>query len=292
MTDEFRWVSVVIPVLNAAMTLSTQLEALVAQTYGGAWEVVVADNGSDDGTKRIALSFSHRLPALKVVDASDRRGIGHARNVGAGAARGEFIAFCDGDDVVEPTWLEALVEAGRRCDVVGGHLDYMSLNSAKTRAWRPAPLEDGLPVSLKFLPYAVGANFGVRASVLRALDGWREDLTICGDDIDFSWRAQLECFRLCYARDAVVRYRYRGDPLGTARQFYNYGLMQPGRFREFRRFGVPTNDWKSAIKEWLWILAHAPDLLSTDERRGVWMRKAAYRYGRLVGSIRQRVVYL
>lgn len=288
----FELVAVVIPVLNAARTLGAQLEALSTQSYPGAWEVLVVDNGSSDGTDELALSWSDRLPGLRVVYALDKQSLSHARNVGSRAARGDFIAFCDGDDLVEPGWLEAIVEVGQSCDLVGGHLDWVSLNSPMARAWRPPPAGDGLPISLGFLPYAVGANCGVRTEVWQVLGGWREDLAICGDDIDFSWRAQLASYRLGYAPKAVVRYRYRDNATATARQFYNYGRAQPGRYKEYREFGVPPNDWKWAIREWTRIGLHSVDLLRSDERKGIWMRRMAYRWGRLIGSLREGVLYL
>ncbi|MGH8872817.1 MAG: glycosyltransferase [Acidimicrobiia bacterium] len=285
----FELVTVLIPVLNAAGTLQMQLEALASQTYRGPWEVVVVDNGSSDGSDEIALGWSDRLPSLRLVRALDRKGCSYARNVGARAARGDFLAICDADDVVEPRWLEAMAEAGRTCDIVGGRLDRVTLNSPLARSWRPPPDDDSLP-TLEYLPYAVGANCGVRTEVFRALGGWREDYAICGDDVDFSWRAQLASYRLCYAPEAVIRYRFREDPRATARQFFNYGRVQPRLYRDYRERGMSRNP-KRAFRDWFWLARHVGDLVGSLTRKGFWMRRAAYRWGRLLGSIRERVWY-
>src|SRR6185295_6515304 len=59
--------SVVIPAYNAAATIGAQLDALAAQTYNGAWEVLVCDNGSSDTTLEVVASYTDRLPRLRVV---------------------------------------------------------------------------------------------------------------------------------------------------------------------------------------------------------------------------------
>ena len=60
-----RLTTVVIPVLNGADSILRQLEAVEAQEYDGAWEVVVVDNGSDDGTVEIAARLDRRASATR-----------------------------------------------------------------------------------------------------------------------------------------------------------------------------------------------------------------------------------
>ena len=104
-------ITVVIPRFNDGETIGSQLEALAKQVWSGEWEVVVSDNGSRDNTLAVVEQFKQRLPNLRVVDSSDRRGPGHARNVGVHEATGEGILFCDADDEVAQGWLEAMARA-------------------------------------------------------------------------------------------------------------------------------------------------------------------------------------
>ena len=71
-------VTVVIPAFNVAPTIEDQLAALAEQRFDGSWEVVVADNGSTDETRAVAARWAEKLPSLRVVDASQRRGVSHA----------------------------------------------------------------------------------------------------------------------------------------------------------------------------------------------------------------------
>ncbi|MDQ3956737.1 MAG: glycosyltransferase [Actinomycetota bacterium] len=287
-----RLVSVVMPVLNEAATLPGQLEALARQDYEGEWEIVVADNGSTDATPDVVREWQSRLPNLRLEDASARKGINVARNAGAQAARGDFLVFCDADDLVTPGWLSAMARAAGASDLVGGYLDYGPLNDATTRSWRhPFPAER-LPRALGWMPFAVGANFGIWKDVLDDLGGWNETYAGGGDEVELCWRAQLRSYSLSQARDAVIAYRFRGGLRALWKQLYRYGLAEPRLLVDFRTEGVPRKGVSGGFKAWLWILGHCHHLLLSPEKRGRWVSKTAFRWGRLRGSLKHRVLAL
>src|SRR3954447_15734888 len=103
-------VSVVIPALNAAGTIGTQLEALAQQDADVEWEVIVVDNGSSDTTLEVCRSYESRLPALRTLTCA-RPGTSAARNTGAAASSADLLLFCDADDEVAPGWVAAMVAA-------------------------------------------------------------------------------------------------------------------------------------------------------------------------------------
>jgi GT2 family glycosyltransferase len=288
--DPTNVISVVIPMRNAARTITAQLEALAAQDYADEWEVIIADNGSSDGSAELAMKFVGRLPGLRVIDASARRGVSHARNVGARAAAGEVIALCDADDVVGPGWLTALAAACRTWDVVGGSLDEVSLNDADARAWRGTARSDAPTTSSR--RYAVGCNCAVRASVVREIGGWNEDYVGGGDDVEFSWRAQLAGYSLGFAPEAVVSRRFRTDVRSLARQAVERGRAQPRHYRDFPDPGRPPRPGRLGLRRWLWLARHLGDVFASRARRGHWVRFAAGCVGRIVGSVQCRVAYL
>ena len=104
-------VSVIICALNAAPTLPRQLKALEQQDTDLVYEVVLVDNGSTDGTRKLMEDWArkdHRDSVrVYVVDASATPGIPAARNAGARVASGRVLAFCDADDEVTPGWVQA-----------------------------------------------------------------------------------------------------------------------------------------------------------------------------------------
>jgi glycosyltransferase involved in cell wall biosynthesis len=285
-----RMVSVVVPVRNCAELLVEQLEALARQTYAGAWEIVVADNGSTDASAAVANQWAERLPQLRVVDASSRPGAAHARNVGASQARGDLLAFCDADDVVSDGWLSALVDALADADVVAGAIDTDRLNDALTRRWRPFTV-GAVPVSHGWLPYGLSANVGFRRPVFQQLEGFREDYRV-GEDVEISWRAQLRGLRFTYAPDAVVHYRFRTGLRAMLRQYVGYGTIGPQLYRDFRDTGMPASGVGASLGLWTRLVALLPIAIWSPRARGDVLRRLAFRLGRLRGSVQTHVLYL
>ena len=94
-------ISCIIPVFNRQRFLREAVESIFAHTYGPL-EILVADDGSTDETPSIAAGFGNRLRYLR----QDNQGPAAARNLGIGAATGDFIAFLDADDLWHPEKLE------------------------------------------------------------------------------------------------------------------------------------------------------------------------------------------
>jgi glycosyltransferase involved in cell wall biosynthesis len=91
--------TIVVPAFNAAQTLGATLQSLQEQTYKD-FEVVIVDDGSTDDTKLVAEQFLDDRRFWYVHQAN--RGLSGARNRGIAEASGEFIGFCDADDLWHP----------------------------------------------------------------------------------------------------------------------------------------------------------------------------------------------
>ena len=142
-----------------------------------------------------------------------------------------------------------------------------------------------------WLQYASGGNLGVWASVARAV-GWDERFSFGGSDQAFAWSAQVNGYRLAFAPDALMQLRFRDSIRATARQFYRYGRVGAEVYLAFRGAGIPKPDNRPALEIWRQLVTRLPDLWSSRERRGNWIRRASYRTGRLVGSVRARALVL
>ena len=93
-------VSVLIPVYNAAKTLEETLESIAAQSFAD-FEVVVVDDGSEDGSGEVLRAWEKQDRRFKVL-MEEHRGIVEAPNRGLEECRGEFVARMDADDRMHP----------------------------------------------------------------------------------------------------------------------------------------------------------------------------------------------
>lgn len=101
-------ISVIVPVYNLEGYLERTAERLMEQTYRNL-EIILIDDGSTDATSVICDSLAQQDPRF-VVFHTENQGVSAARNMGLKAARGEYIGFCDGDDLPEKDLFEYLYQ--------------------------------------------------------------------------------------------------------------------------------------------------------------------------------------
>ncbi|WP_298836684.1 glycosyltransferase family 2 protein [uncultured Roseobacter sp.] len=99
--------SIVVPAFNSETTLAGTLQSLLAQSFRD-FEILVVNDGSTDGTLRVAEAFASD-PRLRIITQANR-GLAGARNSGIDAARGRYVGFCDADDIWMPEKLAAHVD--------------------------------------------------------------------------------------------------------------------------------------------------------------------------------------
>lgn len=282
-------VSIIMPTRNRAHVISEQLEAFAAQTYDGAWELLVVDNGSTDRTAEVVESFTDRIP-VRLVPAFERAGIAYARNTGAANARGDYLLFVDDDDHVLPGWLDAMTRAAEEHDVIGGRERWFRPNADGVA---PTVLLEtkGLDTAFHFLPIVSGSNGGVRRNLFDRVGGFSDGYRRC-DDIDFFWRAQLASgCRAHFVEDAVLEYRVRSGLKTTWRQAYADAREVPRLYRRFRAEGMPRS-LRDGLGGWVRIARYGPRWLTAERGRELLVTEAGWLLGRMVGSVEERVFYL
>jgi len=118
-------VSVVLSTYNRADRLPSALEALLSQSAGAAYEVIVVDNNSTDATRTVTEQAAARSYGRLRYVFEPRQGLSYGRNAGIAVARSPIIAFSDDDVRVAPDWIAQLkrtFDAHPEIDYVGGRV--------------------------------------------------------------------------------------------------------------------------------------------------------------------------
>ena len=183
-------VTAVIPAFNAARFLPDCLQSVRSQVFDGALEIVVVDDGSTDDTAMLARACADVLCLSQ-----PQRGPSAARNAGLRAARGEFIAFLDADDLWPPHKLArqlavlraqptaALVVGDCRQFDAHGPLAQTEFEQARNGepAWGRQPLVPDAYRRLLENNFITTGSVVARRDALLALEGFAEDLRLVED---------------------------------------------------------------------------------------------------------------
>jgi len=277
--------SVVVACLNAASTLPEQLDALSQQTFSGPWQLVVADNGSTDGSAEIVRSYSDRIDLI-VVDAPARRNVAYPRNRGVEAATGDRLVFVDADDVVHPDFLATMADALEQHELVAAQGEVAKLNEPWTRVRTEFVEVPTLPFP-PHLPFGSSFGLGVHRRLHEEVGGFDEDMRSL-EDVDYCVRLQLAGAELHHEPRAVVHYRYRRTLPGI---FEQASIYAEEFARIEKRYGTGSSrslvTWP--LRGWRGIALALPGASRKAGRaRLAW--QAGWQLGRLRGSVRHRVV--
>lgn len=209
-------VTVVTAAYNVAQYLEASARSALAQTYRNL-ELVIVDDGSTDATAEVARRVACSEPARVRVIRQANKGIAAARNTGLHAARGDYLALLDSDDLWEPRFLEHQMETllTTPVDLVSGNGRYLG-GALHGMPVRPCP-DPRPPIDLATIIADEEAVFVMTVfhrRVLETIGGFDESLRT-NEDFDYWLRAALAGLRFARNAEPLGWYRRRDDSLSA-----------------------------------------------------------------------------
>jgi glycosyltransferase involved in cell wall biosynthesis len=245
--------TVVIPTRNRWSVLSTSALPSARRQESVEHEVIVVDEGSTDETAAELANLDE--PRLRVIRHDVAQGVAQARNAGIAAARGEWVAFLDDDDVWAPQKLRRQIDAAARGQASFAYSAAAWLDEHKRFVHALAPPDpEGLDARLLRANdlWAGCSNVVARTDVVRRLGGFDERLFQLSDwDL---WIRLAADYRAAAVDEVLVGYVvHPGNMLLTDER---------NVFAEFRYLAVKHRDVAARVgvypdpaKFWRWVAA-------------------------------------
>jgi GT2 family glycosyltransferase len=219
--DDPPMVSIIILTLLGPKYLPDCLASLRALTYPASRrEVIVVDNASAEDPRAVIEQY---YPGARVIRNERNVGFAVGNNVGARAARGEFLIFLNDDTRVHPEWVSELVATAQRRGAAavgsrilswdGARIDFA--DGAINFEGRGFQLDFGHPEAGRHLEekplfFANGAGALIRRNVFLATGGWDEGTFAYYEDVELGWRLWLLGYEVWSSPRSVVYHRHNG----------------------------------------------------------------------------------
>ncbi len=233
--------AIIIPTLNEAAHIEPLLRQIIRQADDRVVEIIVADGGSHDGTRRIVAAIGREEPRVRLID-NLRRTQSAGLNIAAAVAdpRANVLVRIDAhgaypDDFV-PRLLEALVASGGQSVVipmisVGMSCFQRAVAAVSNSVFGTGGAAHRIGGTSRFIDHGHHAAFDRRA--FSAVGGYDESF-VANEDAELDVRLRAAGGRIWFASDIEMIYYPRSTARGLARQYYNYGR---GRARTLRKHG-------------------------------------------------------
>ncbi len=216
-------VSVIIPIYNGAKFIALTLDAVLAQTAPPT-EVIVVNDGSTDNSAAIVEQYEDRVTLINVKNG----GAPAARNIGASMAMGNWLAFCDGDDLWLPTKLEKQLRLANECPdihcVITDYVEFTDgvvsnrshLSYTPESFWVPEQYQSGFvvrkPITGKLTTFqpAITSTQMVRRNFCLEVGGFDVEATNSAEDTCFHFRV-LSVVPFGVVPEVLMHYRRHPD---------------------------------------------------------------------------------
>ncbi|MEM4161125.1 MAG: glycosyltransferase, partial [Thermoplasmata archaeon] len=234
-------ISVIITVRNEEKHIPDLLDSLVVQEKP--FEIIIVDSSSEDRTCEIVREYMKKYESIRLLEHGGTRG--ESRNFGVNHAKGDYVAFIDGDCIANPFWLSELRKGLREAQVVAGKTIQIGYHAFE-KLERVELLYKGMDVTFP------SANLAYEKKLFEKIGGF-DPWFITAEDIDLNLRAVDAGAKILYNEKAIVYHRARESFYKFFKQaFWNgYGRKQltlkHGRLWQHYK---PSEMLKASINFW------------------------------------------
>ncbi len=240
---KYPFVSVIVGIRNEEKFIEECIESLLNLDYPtDSYEIIIVDGMSTDKTRDIVKKYPVRLLL------NEKKNVAAARNLGVKNARGELVAFTDGDCKVDPQWLKALVHEMQACpdDVVcfGGPNLIFDTDPVFGRVVGYAQesflgsggsAQSNNSTKKHYVSSLPNCNAMYKKAAIKEAGGFDERFVV-GQDGDLNYRIGKKGNKFLYIPNAQVLHHRRGTLKSFSVRMFKYGMWMAELFKKHGEF--------------------------------------------------------
>lgn len=251
-------VSIIVPVYNCERYLPACLKSLVTQTYHNI-EILVIDDGSQDGSAEICDKFAEKYPVIQVLHQKNE-GPGAARNTGLKKRTGRYITYVDADDYVSKDYVEAMVRLMQEYDadiVEVGLIRLFQTHNSKEESDEKVVCFDGSHILVQDY---FSENRQIRNCVGGRMYDMRKFEGVCfseksiGEDSEYSLKMLAKCRRLVKYHKCLYAYRAYQESLTRNKLNHRHFDVVDIALRDIslaKSLGFQLDNWNYVYKNFI-----------------------------------------
>ena len=254
------WISIIMPTYNSEKIITSSIQSILGQTLDEI-ELIVIDDCSTDNTVEKIRKIQQQDNRIRLIQQSENRGPGAAKNAGLKVAVGEYIAFCDADDWIEKNMMETLLENAqkREADVVvsGFFLDECTeigelqkrykLSMGNCMATNEREVAELVSAIDRNKLYAYACNKIYKSNIIKKNNVIFSD-KLFGEDYDFNMKFFTNVQSAVVVPECYYHYIKMNKDSLTERFIPNYYEIIVDRFEKMRSYMKQKNVYEGKIK--------------------------------------------
>jgi teichuronic acid biosynthesis glycosyltransferase TuaG len=215
-------ISIITPCYNLEKHIEATYRSLQVQTHTE-WEWIIIDDASTDSTRYIIRKFDDAR--IRLIESEHVGNLAILRNRAAREAHGEYLAFLDGDDIMEPHKLELQLDQFKRdarihwnhtnVRILQDETGVLTPNNKPPHAAEFLEAEEGF-AQLALRNYVTISSVMIRYAAFTDVKGFREQMNRC-EDIDLWLRLTASGYAMGYLPEPLLQYRVRKSGLFSSK---------------------------------------------------------------------------
>ena len=246
-------ISIVIAVRNEADYIEKCIESLFKQEFDGEYEVIVVDGMSDDGTYETLEKLQKKYKFILL--RNEKKNAAAGRNIGIDAAKGNIIAFIDGDAIAAKNWLYNIKNAFERSNAIGvGGPDLIPEDSGEkskiigyvmtspiARGGRFNPsTQHAMMEEERYVEHIPTCNLALKKEVFNEVDLF-DDKFVKGQDLELNYRITKAGYKLFYSPSIKVIHYRKQSIKSFARQIYKWAKAKVAIIKKHGMHGIVSH---------------------------------------------------